>query len=69
MTAKKVTKKTEPQLYSIDSSYGLEGPIEGLEGVKEQLEEWAFDDDETVTVYKLVPFKKYKKSQGYVEAN
>lgn len=71
MATKKAAKKEANKLYAISSSVNgdLGYSIASMEEVDRVLSgEWSwYDSNEVVTVYELVPVKKYKMGPVYVE--
>lgn len=73
MATKKTVKKVvnaKPQLYAMNSTADndLNYPTT-LDDIMITLSDWDFSDAEVVTVYKLVPYKKYRGGSNYVEIN
>lgn len=66
---KATTKETSKKMYAMNSTVDqeLNYPIDGDEALKTALDDWDWYVDEIVTVYELVPVKKYKKGANYVE--
>ena len=72
MATKKVSKNSKAQnkQYVMNSNVdGDAGPIlDSMEQVTSMLEnQWDWYENEIVTVYELVPVKKYKKGPSFVE--
>lgn len=69
MAVKKVAKKVAvTKMYAMNSTsdFELYDP-KTKDEVDKTLDDWEFEDGEVVTVYELVPVKRYKKGVKYVE--
>lgn len=64
---KKELKSNDSQLYVISSNMDNDLYPMSLQEAMTELDEWGISSEEIVTIYKLVPYKKYKAGQRYVE--
>lgn len=63
-------KKAVEKLYALSSTQdeSLNEPMHSMEEVMTALEyEWDIREDEIITLYELVPIKKFKSGQKFVE--